>query len=87
MNTTATTEYRIRQAQHGRLFSKPVGQVIKTEWVIEQKRAPVEGEDAYSYERDCWVQITSGATEREAKKAFVVWLNAEIEAASFDDGR
>jgi len=79
--TTTTTEYRIRQAQYGRLFSKPAGQTIKTEWVVERKRAPVEGEDIYSYDRDCWQQITSGATEQDAKRFFILWLNAEIESA------
>ena len=84
---TTTTEYRIREVQYVRLFKKPTGQAIKTEWVIEQKSEPFEGEDPDSYERDCWVQIASGATEQEAKKAFVVWLCSDVEAAFFDDGR
>ena len=78
--TANTTEYRIRQAQYAtRLFG--IHKHIETEWVVEQKRAPVDGEDDYSYQRDCWVRITSGATEQEAKQFFIRWLAAEIEDA------
>lgn len=74
------TEYRIRQAQYitGALTGN---KKTATEWVIEQKRERVEGEDDYQYESSCWTRITSGATESEAKKWFIRWLQSEIDTA------
>lgn len=75
------TEYRIRQVQYITV-ALTGNKAIKTEWVVEQKRDRIAEEDDYQYEAYCWSRIASGATEIEAKRYFIFWLQSEIDVAS-----